>query len=355
MSRTELTRHSMEAVVPVVAVVGTRPEARLEYATELAGTLGRDLITSFRLRAADRPVSEAGRLAAHTGSPAGAVVEVPDRVSTRDLAAELSVGRPETLLQAVICVVDAAHGIQDLFREDYLVPRTGHPSAATARSLISITHVEHASTIVLLNWEYVPTDELRTLLALLHHLSPKARLRLVEDLEELEDLEDPDNDAAEGDYDVSVDRPGWSGLLGGDFEPFVLDPRVSTVRYDRSRPFHPARMHELVHELMDPGHFGTVVRSAGYCRVASSANVTGHWNHVGRVMGLSPVSLDDDLELLLDPWADTAPLTAGQDLAFIGLDLDREALLTALDAAVLTDEEFLADPATWKDQLRRLQ
>lgn len=342
----------MEAIVPVVAVVGTRPETRLEYATELAGTLGRDLITSFRLRAADRPVSEAGRLAAHTGSPAGAVVEVPDRVSTRDLAAELSVGRPETRLQAVICVIDAAHGIQDLFREDYLVPRTGHPSTATARSLVSITHVEHASSIILLNWEDVPTDELRTLLALLHHLSPKARLRLVEDLG---DLEHPDDDAAEGDYDASVDRPGWSGLLSGDFEPFVLDPRVSTVHYDRSRPFHPARMHELVHELMVPDRFGTVVRSAGYCRVASSANVTGQWNHVGRVMGLSPVSLDDDLELLLDPWADTAPLTAGQDLAFIGLDLDRDALVSALDAAVLTDEEFLADPATWRDQLRRLK
>lgn len=339
--------------VPVLAVVGTRPDARLEYATELARILNRQLVTSFQLRAAEEPVAEASRLTAAVKTPAGAVVEIPDRVSTADLAAELSSTVSATRLEGVICVVDAAHGVQDLFREDYLVPRSGHPSTATARSLVSITHVEYASLIVLVNWEDVATDELRTLLALLHHLSPLARIRLLEDLADMGHTL-PDLPAIPG-YDAHLDRPGWTKLLARGFETFIHDDRVAALHYDCARPFHPVRMHELVHELMSPERFGTVVRSAGYCRVASSANVTGHWNHVGKVMALSPVSLDDDLELLLDPWADTDPLTVGQSLAFIGLDLDREGLINALDRAVLTDEEFLAGPSAWAEQVKRLR
>ncbi|WP_313815611.1 GTP-binding protein [Citricoccus sp.] len=341
------------AGVPVLAVVGTRPDARLEYATELARTLDRQLVTSFQLRAAEDPVSEASRLTARVQTPAGAVVEIPDRVSTAELAAGLSSSASAARLEGVICVVDAAHGVQDLFREDYLVPRSGHPSMATARSLVSITHVEHASLIALVNWEDVPTDELRTVLALVHHLSPRARVRLLEDLTDIaETLPDPTTTPG---YDARLDRPGWVNLLSNSFETFIHHDRVVALHYDCARPFHPVRMHELVHELMSPERFGTVVRSAGYCRVASSANVTGHWNHVGKVMALSPVSLDDDLELLLDPWADTDPLTVGQSLAFIGLDLDREELVSALDRAVLTDEEFLAGPSAWAEQVKRLR
>ncbi|XKH54264.1 GTP-binding protein [Citricoccus nitrophenolicus] len=340
------------AGVPVLAVVGTRPDARLEYATELARTLGRQLVTSFQLRGAEEPASEASRLTARVETPAGAVVEIPDRVSTADLTAELSSTASAARLEDVICVVDAAYGVQDLFREDYLVPRSGHPSTATARSLVSITHVEYASLIVLVNWEDVPTEELRTLLALVHHLSPRARVRLLEDLADIRDTL-PALPAAPG-YDAHLDRPGWVNVLANEFETFIHDDRVAALHYDCARPFHPVRMHELVHELMTPERFGTVVRSAGYCRVASSANVTGHWNHVGKVMALSPVSLDDDLELLLDPWADTDPLTVGQSLAFIGLDLDREGLISALDRAVLTDDEFLAGPSAWAEQVKRL-
>jgi G3E family GTPase len=337
----------------VVAVVGTRPDARLEYATELAHLLDRPLVPAVRYRLADDPVAEALGLLGALEQGRGAVVEVPDRVSTADMADAVTGGGtaggrtdggPAGPLEAVVCVVDAAHGIDDLFREDYLVSRTGNPGTATARSLISATHVEYASTIVLVHWEDVGTDDLRTLL---HHLNPGARLRLAEDgLPEL---------PAGPDDDPTRDRPGWLNLLAQRYEPFVLDHRVSAVRYQCIRPFHPVRLHELAHTLMAPAPFGTVVRSAGYCRMASSPNLTGHWNHVGKAMVLTPVGLDADLDSLLDPWADTGPVVLGQDLAFIGLDLDRQALVAALDDAALTDAEFLDTPASWSRQGRRLR
>jgi G3E family GTPase len=331
----------------VVAVVGTRPAARLAYATELAQMTERPLVPALRYRLADDPVAEAVGLLGQVKEEAGAVIEVPDRVSTADVVSALVRQDGTSALDTVVCVIDATHGVDDLFREDYLVPRSGHPSHATARSLISITHVEYASSIVLVQWEEVATDELQTLMALVHHLNPGARIRLAEDaLPEV-----PTGPA----YDVTEDRPGWVNLLGQDYDPFVLDQRVGALRYHCVRPFHPVRLHDLVHALMAPGRFGTVVRSAGYCRMASSPNVTGHWNHVGKAMSLRPVSLDDDLDLLLNPWAETAPLSLGQDLAFIGLDVDREELVKALDDAVLTDAEFLDSPASWAEQLRRLR
>ncbi|MBH0083705.1 GTP-binding protein [Salinibacterium sp. SWN167] len=69
--------------------------------------------------------------------------------------------------------------------------------------------------------------------------------------------------------------------------------------------------------------------------------MVAQWEHVGKVISLNPIATDaidgDDDELL----------ACGQELAFIGLDLDHDALIAALDEAALTDEEFAAGPSRW--------
>ena len=56
---------------------------------------------------------------------------------------------------------------------------------------------------------------------------------------------------------------------------------------------------------------------------------------------LSPLTLDHGLG------ADDEILAFGQDLAFIGLDIDEASLRRALDDAALTDEELVAGPMVW--------
>ncbi|GAA5596001.1 G3E family GTPase [Kocuria rhizophila] len=116
---------------------------------------------------------------------------------------------------------------------------------------------------------------------------------------------------------------------------------MSSLRYENVRPLHPQRLGDLLDHRIETGEFGTVLRSAGFCRLATRSHVIAQWNHVGRMICLSPLARDEDMgerdELL----------ALGQDLGIIGLDLDVPALRRAFDDAALTDDELAAGPAAW--------
>ena len=343
--------------ISVVAVVGACAIERFRLAAQVSRETGREYVEAQRLTAQAAPAGPVEKTIRPAtprpgpvldgldgvAAPAGVVVDVPASGPFADALTTLLDAEHRVRLDDVVCVIDAQAGLEDLFREDTLAPRSTAAQAALSRPLAVVAQLELAATLVVVNWEDLPSDELQTLLAMVHHLSPYGRIRLQEAgaTPELERSYDPD-----------LVRPGWAHLLGGAFTTYLTHERVSAFRYECVRPFHPGRLHELVHDLMTPGRYGTLVRSAGHCRMATSANVTGTWSHAGPVLSLSPATKDEDLEHLTTPWADPGPMALGQDLAFIGLDMDRAALVNALDAAVLTDEEFLAGPQAWRQQLK---
>ena len=141
-------------------------------------------------------------------------------------------------------------------------------------------------------------------------------------------------------YTPDQDRPGWVQLVNGDLDPRFADTRVCALRYEHLRPLHPARMERLL-DSIEQGQFGTVIRSAGFCRVASRPNIVAQWDHVGCMFSLVPLAADDQLG------GDEELLAIGQELAFIGLDLEVERLRAELDDAVLTDAEFAAGSGSW--------
>jgi hypothetical protein len=97
----------------------------------------------------------------------------------------------------------------------------------------------------------------------------------------------------------------------------------------------------LLDERIERGEFGTVLRSSGLCRLATRPGITTEWSHVGCMFSLEPMGSDEQIARFGDS------LTLGQDLAFIGLDLDTAGLAAALDETALTDEEFEAGAAEW--------
>jgi G3E family GTPase len=170
-------------------------------------------------------------------------------------------------------------------------------------------------------------------MALVSNLGPRARLRLDHGQTEFRLSGTP--------YAVGQERPGWVGVLNGEHDPHMSDPHVSAFRYENIRPLHPGRLQELLDERIEPGEFGTVIRSAGFCRFATRPSAVGRWDHVGRMISFDPLGRDDALG------AGEDLLALGQDLALIGLDLDREALAVALDHAALSDAELAAGPDAW--------
>ncbi|MGO1315608.1 MAG: GTP-binding protein [Cellulomonadaceae bacterium] len=323
-------------VVDVVAVVGACAPERQHYAQQLVAASARTLIPAARLAQAADPIAEATELAPWADRAVGAVAEFPSAVSVVDLIGALTDPAAAIRLSGVICVVDAAHLLDDLASEDSIVTRrnaAGRPHDATARALLTVTQLEYASMIVMVNWDSLPTAELSTLMALVSTLSPHARLRMRSD-----DFDVAHSAAA---YTSEQVRAGWVGVLNGDADPHMTDPRVSAFRYEQLRPLHPGRLKRLLDERIEPGEFGLVIRSAGFCRFATRTTMTLQWEHVGRTIAFQLASRDDDVSEERDM------LAVGQDLAFIGLDLNVAALSAAFDQVALTDAELAAGPQAW--------
>lgn len=321
--------------VGVIAVVGACGPERLRYAKRLAAMTNRAFFPASRLAGSPDPAQEATALASWTDPAAGAVVELPDEVPAPELIGAFADQEERTRLVGLVCVVDAAHLLDDLRRDDYLPLRdadSGIAAPMIARALLTVMQIEYASTIVFVGWEALPPVELATIMALVGHLSPFARLRLHRRTIEHIGTTDP--------YTPGQSRPGWVSVLNGDFAPHMTDPRVSAFRYEQVRPLHPGRLMTLLDRIED-GEFGVLVRSAGFCRLATRPHVTAQWEHAGQMFSLNPLAGDDRLT------DDEELLAVGQDLALIGLRLDPDRLTAALDDAALTDAELAAGPTAW--------
>ncbi|WP_022872939.1 GTP-binding protein [Nesterenkonia alba] len=329
------------APLDVIAVVGACGPERRDYARRLARHEGRKLLSAQRIAVQ----SDALRAITHRleRAPYGPelLVELPLHAHMPDVIGELTDGPHNTRLSDIVCVVDAPHLVSDLFCEEYIVTDQQRlwdlqeeRTEFIARAELIVQQIEYSSTVVILNWQSLPGDYVQMLTALISHLNPQAALHLG-------DTGDLAPTAAAPPYTPDQTRPGWISLLNQNFSPAVEHPAVMAMRYDQPRLFHPARLRHLLDGEIDHGAFGKLVRSSGFCRLATRPHITAHWEQVGGVISLLPLSFDHQIT---EP---SQMLTMGQDIALIGIELDLHGLTAALDAALLTDEEFAAGPMLW--------
>lgn len=305
-----------------IAILGVCAPERRAYAERTAVALDRPL---HLLRFADLRSSHALPLPRSRPSAAHAVVDLGTDVDLIHAIASRGGAEVET-----VCVVDARHMVGDLLDEAPLVAsaRPGDTRADVgARARQAALALELATRIVWINWEQVPTAALSVQMALASHLNPTAVVRLSRD--PLSDL----HSEAPRDGEI-LERAGWVHALNAEHDPYMRDNRVMTVRYEQLRPFHPARLSAALDRL-DDGAAGRLVRSAGFCRLASRPGILARWEHVGSAIWLEPIGADDGL------------MGMGQEIAFTGLDLSAPKLAHVLDRAALTDDELASGPAAW--------
>ena len=170
------------------------------------------------------------------------------------------------------------------------------------------------------------------LMALASHLNPLARIRLARDPHE-------DTRAALA-TETSIpvgERAGWVRMLNDEHDPHMTDRRVTTFRYEQLRPFHPERLVRALDDEIDARRWGLVLRSVGFCRLATRPGMLARWEQVGSAMWLDPLHTRDTFSCI------------GQELAITGLDLNADSAVTrALDGAALTDAEMDAGPDAWE-------
>ncbi|MDX8035301.1 GTP-binding protein [Lentzea sp. BCCO 10_0856] len=230
-------------------------------------------------------------------------------------------------LDTMVTLVDAAGFLRELTTGDPLAERDLAAADGDERTIsdLLVDQVEFADVLVVNKTDLVTPAEIATLDAVLRRLNPSARLlharQGVVDLAEVLDT---------GRYDpiTAAQAPGWAQELAGGHTPETEEYGIRSVTYRASRPFHPAR---LVEALTD---WEGVLRSKGFCHIATRPDVLAVWSQAGPNLALEPGQLLD------------AP-QARQELVFIGVGLDVDEPARRLDPALLTDAELAAGPQAW--------
>ena len=181
--------------------------------------------------------------------------------------------------------------------------------------------------------------------------------------------------------------PGWLADLqpgAPAHVPETIEYNVSSFVYRARKPFHAERLHKFVDPIFilqesdqkfDPFKkacapstaLGRILRSKGFCWLASHPNLMIEWNQGGYNLQMNlvgewyserskpewdefPKEIRDKIQLdWIDGFGDQR-----QELVFIGVGLNHIAISDALDACLITDQEMSIEKHFWRSQSNKL-
>ncbi|WP_219106335.1 GTP-binding protein [Austwickia sp. TVS 96-490-7B] len=246
-------------------------------------------------------------------------------------------------LDTMVTVVDATSFLTELARADDLIERglDQHEGDDRTVSALLIDQVEFADVILVNKTDLVPAEETERLEATLRRLNPLADVIRTDhsriDVTQIVG-------ARRFDMERAQQAPGWVAELNGDHVPETEEYGISSLVFRSPRPFHPARLMDLLVHDLDDGPYGRIVRSKGFFTLASRPDVTGLWSQAGGSARFDPAGARDTT---YDDH-DGPAASHAEELVFIGINLDAPALRTRLQACLLTDAEYAEGPDQWR-------
>ncbi|MFD6672891.1 GTP-binding protein [Rhodococcus zopfii] len=233
-------------------------------------------------------------------------------------------------LDTMVTVVDASTFLGELAKGQRLDDRNLEAGEGDERSIsdLLIDQVEFADVLLLNKTDLVSEQVAGTVEATLRRLNPAAELiRTSHGVVELHEV------LGTGLYDpqLAANAPGWAEELAGGHTPETEEYGIRSVTYRADRPFHPSRLEIATSELKG------LLRSKGFCWIASRPETVAIWSQAGPNLVIEPAQL----------WT-TTDETPGQEIVFIGIELDVEKLEQTLDRALLTDVEMAEGLHAWR-------
>jgi G3E family GTPase len=258
-----------------------------------------------------------------------------------------------TRLDTMVTVVDAASFLRDYGSPMSLKDRGIANNQEDERSLVQllIEQVEFANLIVINKADLVSATELEQLRGVLRHFNPDARI--IESTFGQVPLDSLLNTNLFHPAQASS-SPGWQQLINGLHLPETEEYGVTSFVYRARRPFHPERLMEVL-ETGFPG----VLRGKGYLWLASRFDYIGAWAISGGLQTVSPYGLwfaavsqnqwppDSELRAkILKNWLPDIG-DRRQEMVFIGVNMNRDAITERLNYALLSDMEMTLGQRSW--------
>jgi G3E family GTPase len=258
-------------------------------------------------------------------------------------------------LDTLVTVVDAANFLNDYQSKDTLPERGIALSDEDERQIVDllVDQVEFADVIVINKTDLLSEADTARLEAILRTLNAHARFIRVErgrvPLTEV-------LGTRRFDFDRASNAPGWMAILRGEEIPETAEYGITSFVYRARRPFHPERLLTL---LRNKAKLSGLLRSKGYCWIATRPQFAALWSQAGQVTELTPQAVWWDC-VPRSEWPEDSATRATilsqfegeygdrrQELVVIGKQMDEAAIRAALDECLLTDAEFRGGPEAW--------
>jgi G3E family GTPase len=257
-------------------------------------------------------------------------------------------------LDTMVTVVDAFNWLRDYDAAEGLQDKgmaAGEGDERTVSDLL-IEQVEFANVIVINKLDQVSEAEVGRLESILRSINPDANIMRSQ-------FGSVPSQAILNtglfDLEKAAQAPGWLKVMRGEEIPETEEYGISNFSYRAHRPFHPARLFELLNV-----HWEGVLRSKGFFWLATRMNDAGLWSQAGGILRVeyagrwyaatAKAEWPQQLELdksVADAWDDEFG-DRRQELVFIGANMEKDVLIEALNTCLLTDAEMKLGPTRWK-------
>ncbi|TFV59990.1 GTP-binding protein [Mycobacterium sp. PS03-16] len=232
-------------------------------------------------------------------------------------------------LDTLVTVVDVSTFLTEIARGEALADRQMSAGDGDARSVaeLLVDQVEFADVILLNKTDLVGRGTLGAVETLVRRLNPTATM--IHTDHGVVDIADV-LDTGLFDPIAAAETPGWDEEIADGHTPETEEYGISSMTFRADRPFHAERLYDALEQLT------TIVRSKGFCWIASRPSIAAIWSQAGPNLVIEPAQY----------WS-TTELAPGQEIVLIGVHLDRGRVERLLRGAVLTDAEFAEGKGAW--------
>lgn len=260
-------------------------------------------------------------------------------------------------LDTMVTVVDAKHFTAEYKDADELRDRDMALGDDDDRNIadLLVDQVEFANILVLNKVDLVTEEEAGRLEAILHHLNPDAKIIRSEHGRVPLDVI---FETGLFDFDAVSQSPAWIKELNGEHIPETEEYGISSFVYRADQPFHPQRFWDV---MADDQLWSRVVRSKGFFWIGSRPELVYEWAQAGGScaytasgfwLAAQPPELwavedEAEREEILADWHPEYG-DRRQELVYIGIGMEKEAMIAALDSCLLTDEELAQGEEAWR-------
>lgn len=257
-------------------------------------------------------------------------------------------------LDTMVTLVDSEYFLSEFGSEDSLRERGLELNESDERRLVDLLteQIEFADVLVLNKIDRVSPEQVEGLERLLRLMNPTAKfVRASYGNVPLEEILNTNL----FDIERAAAARGWMEQPRGEESSESDEYGITSFVFRARRPFHAERLWDL----FEGDRLSGVLRSKGFCWLATRHDEALLWSQAGCSVTLGPeghwwaaVPQDDwpddeaervaVMEDFAGPYGDRR-----QELVFIGIDIDRQAIERQLELCLLSDEEFAAGPEVW--------